>query len=127
MIHFINVSSIGVSREAQLRAASLLEVISKSCLGNEAPMFDNFFDCSRLLMAERWNKLRNAIAKNEELLRFPDLPLQYCIFAKKFVETYPGKYISEKLISHHIHYLLEFLFFFLNLIFDGGNEMHFVK
>ncbi|KAL8550532.1 hypothetical protein ACS0TY_009093 [Phlomoides rotata] len=91
MVKFITVSSIGVSKEAQLRAASLLEIISASCQRNKAPKFDNFFECSRLLMTERWNKFRNAaIGENEELLHFPELPLHYCIFAKKSVETYPA-------------------------------------
>lgn len=94
MVKFMMVSTIGVSKEAQLRAASLLEIISGSCEINKAPKIDNFFEYSRLLMAERWNKLKHAFGKNEDLLRSPDFPLNYCIFAKKFVETYPGKLIN---------------------------------
>lgn len=95
MVKFINVSSIGVSKEAQLRAASLLQAISASCKRNEAPKYDNFFECSRLLMAERWNKFRDVVGKKQGILHFPELPQNYCTYANKFVETYPGKVIFE--------------------------------
>ncbi|KAL8532694.1 hypothetical protein ACS0TY_009054 [Phlomoides rotata] len=86
MVDFVDINTIGVSQEAQLRAASLLEFISTSC---HKPKLDNFFEYSELLMAERWNKLKNALAKNE-LLHIPELPQHYCNFAKKFVETHPA-------------------------------------
>ncbi|KAL8532692.1 hypothetical protein ACS0TY_009052 [Phlomoides rotata] len=86
MVQFMSLTTIGVSKEAQLRAASILEHISASC---QKPKVHNFFEYIRFLMEERWNKLRNALAKNE-LLQLPELPKQYCIYTKELVEAYPA-------------------------------------
>ncbi|KAG6397600.1 hypothetical protein SASPL_143769 [Salvia splendens] len=52
---FMEISTIGVSKEAQLRAITILSMIST----NSCP--SNFFEFGRSVMAERWKKLREAL------------------------------------------------------------------
>ncbi|KAG8366084.1 hypothetical protein BUALT_Bualt17G0039100 [Buddleja alternifolia] len=89
MVKFIQVNTIGVSKEAQLRAANIMEIISLSCQRSKPRELANFFEYSQNLMVERWNKLRNAI-KNNELFRVSKFPLQFCNFTRDFTETYPA-------------------------------------
>ncbi|KAI3467565.1 hypothetical protein Pfo_024228 [Paulownia fortunei] len=89
MVKFIEINTIGVSKEAQLRAASILEIISLSCQRHKPRDLENFFEHSHHLMAERWKKLRDAL-KNNELFYVPKFPIQYCNFTRDFTETYPA-------------------------------------
>ncbi|KAK6160221.1 hypothetical protein DH2020_003602 [Rehmannia glutinosa] len=89
MVKFIEINTIGVSKEAQLRAANILEIISLSCQKQRPRDLDNFFEHSHQLMAERWKKLRNAV-KNNQLFYVPKFPNHYCNFTNEFTETYPG-------------------------------------
>ncbi|XP_016546694.2 L-tryptophan--pyruvate aminotransferase 1 [Capsicum annuum] len=86
MIKFMEVSTIGVSKEAQLRAAKILGVISDSCVN---PTLDNFFEYSQSLLTDRWQRLRQVVKAND-LYVLQKYPLQYCLFTKKFYETHPA-------------------------------------
>ncbi|GER37028.1 tryptophan aminotransferase related 2 [Striga asiatica] len=88
MVKFIEINTIGVSKEAQLRAANILEMISLSCTQPNTRI-PNFFKHSRHLMAQRWTKLREAI-NNNSLFHVAKFPKQYCNFSGEFVETYPA-------------------------------------
>ncbi|KAH0724983.1 hypothetical protein KY284_000848 [Solanum tuberosum] len=50
MTKFMEISTVGVSNEAQLRAAKILEVVSNSCLDFT---LENFFEYSQSLMTDR--------------------------------------------------------------------------
>ncbi|KAL7133139.1 hypothetical protein ABFS83_12G120500 [Erythranthe nasuta] len=90
MVKFIEVSSIGVSKEAQNRAATILEIISLSCsTKSDDNKLEHFFEYSHALMAERWKKLREAI-KNNKLFHLAKFPKLHCNFAKDYTETYPA-------------------------------------
>ncbi|KAK4429798.1 Tryptophan aminotransferase-related protein 2 [Sesamum alatum] len=89
MVKFIEVNTIGVSKEAQLRAANILETISLSCQQHKPRDLDNFFECSQRLMAERWKKLRDVV-DNNDLFYVPKFPIQFCNFTRDFTETYPA-------------------------------------
>ncbi|KAG8383223.1 hypothetical protein BUALT_Bualt05G0162100 [Buddleja alternifolia] len=89
MVKFIEVNTIGVSKEAQLRAANILETISVSCQKIKSRDLENFFEYSHNLLVERWKKLREAIKKNE-LFCVAKFPLQYCNFSGDFTESYPA-------------------------------------
>ncbi|KAK4724194.1 hypothetical protein R3W88_026973 [Solanum pinnatisectum] len=99
MTKFMEVSTIGVSKEAQLRAAMILEVISDSCLD---PKMENFFEYSQSLMTDRWKRLRQVVMAND-LFVLQKYPLQYCIFTKDFYESRPGNY---KRLQCHIFFLV---------------------
>ncbi|KAK4402758.1 Tryptophan aminotransferase-related protein 2 [Sesamum angolense] len=89
MVKFIEINTIGVSKEAQLRAANILETVSLSCQRHKPRDLENFFECSQRLMAERWKKLREVV-DNTELFFVPKFPIQFCNFTRDFTETYPA-------------------------------------
>ncbi|KAJ4791202.1 Tryptophan aminotransferase-related protein 2 [Rhynchospora pubera] len=89
MVKFIEMNSIGVSKDSQVRAARILQVISD---GYELPDPDSttsFFHFSRRLLADRWQRLRRAV---EESGRFslPQFSSKFCEFTKEHTETYPA-------------------------------------
>lgn len=90
MVKFIEINTIGVSKEAQQRAAKILEVISDSCSQTvRPPELDNFFYYSQHLLTGRWKKLRE-IVKCNGLFTLPKFPLQYCNFTGDFTKAHPG-------------------------------------
>ncbi|PIN09986.1 L-tryptophan--pyruvate aminotransferase [Handroanthus impetiginosus] len=89
MVKFMEINTIGVSKEAQLRAANILEIISLSCQKHKPHDLENFFKYSHRLMVQRWKKLRDA-AKNNELFYVPKFPHRYCKFSRDYTETYPA-------------------------------------
>ncbi|XP_049403727.1 L-tryptophan--pyruvate aminotransferase 1-like [Solanum stenotomum] len=86
MTKFIEISTIGVSKEAQLRAAKILEVVSDSCLD---PKMENFFEYSQSLMSDRWKRLRQVVIANDFFV-LQKYPFQYCLFTKDFCESHPA-------------------------------------
>ncbi|KAK2977467.1 hypothetical protein RJ640_016095 [Escallonia rubra] len=89
MTKFIEINTIGVSKESQLRAAKILGAISDSCLPFGPSKYDNFFEYSKTLMAERWDKLR-AVVKRSNIFSLPKYPNQYCLFAGDSSEAHPA-------------------------------------
>ncbi|KAL1539335.1 L-tryptophan--pyruvate aminotransferase [Salvia divinorum] len=83
MVKFMEISTIGVSKEAQLRAISILEMIST----NSCP--SNFLGFGQSVMAERWKKLREAL-KGTDVLQVPDFPPQHCNFKRDYNECHPA-------------------------------------
>ncbi|XP_057948978.1 L-tryptophan--pyruvate aminotransferase 1-like isoform X4 [Malania oleifera] len=61
MTKFIELNTIGVSKESQLRAARILQVIHQDYHDLESPTKLNFFEYARCLMTERWYKLRELL------------------------------------------------------------------
>ncbi|KAF2301638.1 hypothetical protein GH714_028453 [Hevea brasiliensis] len=86
MIKFIEVSSIGVSKESQLRAAKILGVVIEGCQDSAS---ENFFEYSQCLMAERWEKLRDVVKKSQ-IFSLPKYPQEWCNFTSKYVESHPA-------------------------------------
>ncbi|KAJ9169501.1 hypothetical protein P3X46_017688 [Hevea brasiliensis] len=86
MIKFIEVSSIGVSKESQLRAAKILGVVIEGCQHSAS---ENFFEYSQCLMAERWEKLRDVVKKSQ-IFSLPKYPQEWCNFTSKYVESHPA-------------------------------------
>ncbi|CAL5418894.1 unnamed protein product [Camellia sinensis] len=89
MIKFMEVSTIGVSKESQIRAAKILGVISDSCLPVPPPDPINFFKFSQNLMVQRWDELREVVG-HSEIFSLPEYPQDYCLFTGKFTETHPA-------------------------------------
>ncbi|XP_019196312.1 PREDICTED: L-tryptophan--pyruvate aminotransferase 1-like [Ipomoea nil] len=87
MIKFVDVSTIGVSKDSQLRAAKILETVSDSC--STAADIENFFVFSRNILKERWNRLRELV-KVADLFTLLKYPIQYCRFAKDMADTIPA-------------------------------------
>ncbi|WCJ38496.1 tryptophan aminotransferase related 1 [Euphorbia peplus] len=90
MIKFIEMSSIGVSKESQIRAAKILDVTGESCQNFEGGVnSDNFFEYSHFQMAERWRKLRDVV-KDSKMFVLPKYTQEYCNFNGKYFGSYPG-------------------------------------
>ncbi|XP_031101174.1 L-tryptophan--pyruvate aminotransferase 1-like [Ipomoea triloba] len=89
MTKFIEISTIGVSKESQLRAAKILGLVSDSCTTSFNPQFQNFFQYTHTLMYQRWQKLRQVV-KASHLFTLQKYPIQYCHFARDFTETLPA-------------------------------------
>ncbi|XP_004239606.2 L-tryptophan--pyruvate aminotransferase 1 [Solanum lycopersicum] len=86
MTKFMEISTIGVCKEAQLRAAKILKVVSDSCLD---PKMENFFEYSQSLMTNRWQRLRQVVMASDFFV-LQKYPLQYCLFTKDFCEAHPA-------------------------------------
>lgn len=92
MTKFIEMSSLGVSKDSQQRAAKIMGVISDGyenckCTNNN----DLFFDHCHQVMAGRWERLRQVVERNG-IFTLPKYPKQYCLFAGDSTEPHPGNY-----------------------------------
>lgn len=84
MTTFIEINTIGVSKDSQIRAAKILQAVSDSCDGDES-----FFDYSYKLMEKRWKKIREAVDKTE-LFSLPDFPPEICSFSGRSFGQLPA-------------------------------------
>ncbi|MCD7462435.1 hypothetical protein HAX54_048539 [Datura stramonium] len=87
MTKFIELNTIGVSKEAQLRAAKILEVICDSCLDST---LDNFFEHNQSVMSERWQRLRQVVKDSDQFFTLQKYSSQYCLFKGNFYESHPA-------------------------------------
>lgn len=88
MTKYIEINTIGVSKDSQVRAAKVLKVISDNSEGpNEG---DSFFEFSYRVMAKRWKQLREAVQQSG-LFSVSDFPPQLCMFLNRVFEPQPGK------------------------------------
>lgn len=94
MIKFIEVNTIGVSKESQLRTAKILGVVSDSCLLVDSPEIENFFEYGQRIMAERWKRLRDVV-KRTEVFSLPKYPIVYCNFTREYTEAHPGTTVVD--------------------------------
>ncbi|KMT10657.1 hypothetical protein BVRB_5g117730 [Beta vulgaris subsp. vulgaris] len=87
MTKFIELSSIGVSKDSQLRAAKILQAVSDSCEhGGESR---SFFEVSYQNIAGRWKKLREAV-KESGILSTPEFPSAFCQYKNQTFSTQPA-------------------------------------
>ncbi|KAG8067306.1 hypothetical protein GUJ93_ZPchr0005g15490 [Zizania palustris] len=89
MNKFIELNTIGVSKDSQLRAAKILKAISDGY--EHAPAAgdrNRLFHFARRHMMARWGALRAAVAASG-LFSLPDELPGYCTFAKETVAAYP--------------------------------------
>lgn len=81
MTKFMEISTIGVSKDSQIRAAKILDVISdshehKDSFDGISPFFDHSYDH----MTRRWQQLREAVNKGK-LFSLPVSPTAVCTFS----------------------------------------------
>ncbi|XP_068308599.1 tryptophan aminotransferase-related protein 2-like [Pyrus communis] len=90
MIKFIELNTIGVSRDSQLRAAKILEVMTNTSenLGS-FDSHESFFKISYHLMAERWQLLRAAVNRSREF-SLPDFTPGFCHFLNQDSQPQPA-------------------------------------
>ncbi|KAK9926837.1 hypothetical protein M0R45_024046 [Rubus argutus] len=90
MTKFIELNTIGVSRDSQLRAAKILEVMTDTSqnLGS-SELGESFFRISYHLMAERWELLRAAV-NNGRMFSLPDFAPGFCHFLQQETQPQPA-------------------------------------
>jgi L-tryptophan---pyruvate aminotransferase len=91
MTKFIELNTIGVSKDAQLRAAKVLKAVSDGyeLAAAEGKPAHRLFDFGRRKMAERWSMLREAAAASGAF-SLPEETSDYCSFANETAATNPG-------------------------------------
>ncbi|XP_058088261.1 tryptophan aminotransferase-related protein 2-like [Magnolia sinica] len=92
MTKYVELNTIGVSKDSQLRAAKILRAVRGGYEGEQESGDGEtlkFFDFGRLLMAERWDRLRDAVRKNP-IFSLPEFPTAYCNFAGESGTSHPA-------------------------------------
>ncbi|KAK3037545.1 hypothetical protein RJ639_030353 [Escallonia herrerae] len=90
MTKFIEINTIGVSKDSQLRAAKVLQAVSDSYDRDGIPKESKaFFEYGYNLMAERWRNLRAAVNMSG-LFSLPDFPVEVCTFSRRAFEPQPA-------------------------------------
>nr|CAD1842906.1 unnamed protein product [Ananas comosus var. bracteatus] len=90
MVKFIELNTIGVSKDSQLRAAKLLKVVSDGYeLERADEHTDRLFDFGRRIMAARWERLREVV-KASGIFSLPEFPDGFCEFTKERTGIYPA-------------------------------------
>ena len=102
MIKFIELNTIGVSRDSQLRAAKILEVLTNTTEKHgSSDSGESFFEISYHLMEDRWQLLRAAV-NNGRMFSLPDFAPGFCHFLQQETQPQPGKGKYHKLLMTDI-------------------------
>ncbi|XP_058767078.1 tryptophan aminotransferase-related protein 2-like [Vicia villosa] len=89
MTKFIELNSIGVSKDSQLRAAKILSAVSDSCKQENSLEGDSFFEFSHKVMTKRWKLLREVVDRGE-LFSLPQFSPAFCNFFNQVLEPQPA-------------------------------------
>lgn len=90
MTKFIEINTIGVSKDSQVRAAKILQTVSDGYDHvRTAEQNENFFEYAYSHMVNRWKDLRAAVKKSGHF-SLPDFPPGMCTFSKRVFEPQPG-------------------------------------
>ncbi|WOG89189.1 hypothetical protein DCAR_0208425 [Daucus carota subsp. sativus] len=90
MTRYIEISTIGVSKDSQLRAAKILQTLSDQYnTTNNAEGKERFFDYSYNVMLKRWKELRAAVDNNEKF-SLPKFSPDNCTFRGQSFEPQPA-------------------------------------
>ncbi|GJM94734.1 hypothetical protein PR202_ga11407 [Eleusine coracana subsp. coracana] len=91
MVYFVDRSTIGVSKDSQLRATKILGVVSDAYeLPHAAGAPPRLFGFARRRLAERWRALRAAVAASSGAFSLQEETSGYCNFAKQTVAACPA-------------------------------------
>lgn len=91
MTKFIELNTIGVSKDSQLRAAKVLRAVSDSCEQEG----ESFFKFSYNLMAHRWKQLKEAVERSG-MFSVPNFSPAFCTFFTQVLEPQPGNNNNNK-------------------------------
>ena len=109
MTKFVELNTIGVSKDSQLRAAKVLRAVSDGYDVDEPSSSHRLFDFGRRKMVERWSMLRAAAAASG-IFSLPEEITGHCNFGNETAANNPGTYVvlshrrrrtSRVLISSH--------------------------
>ncbi|KAL6608289.1 hypothetical protein ACP70R_041352 [Stipagrostis hirtigluma subsp. patula] len=88
MIKFMELNTIGVSKDSQLRAAKILRAVNDGYKVSPGDEKSCLFHFGRRQMAERWRTLRAAVAASG-IFSLPEEIPGYCNFAKETTTSNP--------------------------------------
>ena len=105
MTKFIELNTIGVSKDSQLRAAKVLRAVSDS-IEQEGSYEEgeSFFKYSYNLMSQRWKQLREAVERSG-MFSLPSFSAAFCTFFSQVLEPQPG---NNKAFEFHSSLLINF-------------------
>lgn len=89
MATFVQSSSMGVSKESQTRAAKIIGVVCDGYQNFKSSESELFFEYSKRLVKERWEKFREAVEQSM-VFTVAKYPKAYCNFTNEISETYPS-------------------------------------
>ena len=107
MIEYITISSIGVSKESQFRAAKIIEVVCNGIQNVGSVKSENFFEYARNILSKRWQKLRETTQNSEHLI-LSKYPQEHCLFSGKLTENLSGTYVMFNLYKNALSLLKKF-------------------
>ncbi|MCL7037987.1 hypothetical protein MKW94_028980, partial [Papaver nudicaule] len=87
MTKFIELNTIGVSKDSQLRAAKILRAVSDSC--TDSANSESFFEFGHRLMTQRWKQLRDAV-RTSGMFSLPEFTSDFCNYYEKYSELHPA-------------------------------------
>lgn len=90
MVKYIELNTIGVSKDSQLRAAKVLRTVSDSSGMAHHFEGETFFGFSHRSMELRWTSLREAVNKSG-IFSLPDFTPEFCNYWSRVFEPLPGK------------------------------------
>ncbi|KAM6594423.1 tryptophan aminotransferase-related protein 2 [Cannabis sativa] len=91
MTKFVELNTIGVSKDSQIRAAKILEVVADSCEQSGSSDFEeSFFEFSYHLMEKRWQQLRETVSKSGGIFSLPQFSPAFCHFHSKVLQPHPA-------------------------------------
>ncbi|XP_015882478.3 tryptophan aminotransferase-related protein 2 isoform X1 [Ziziphus jujuba] len=93
MTKFIELNTIGVSKDSQLRAAKVLKVVADSCektrTSSSSEYNESFFQFSYRVMDQRWQQLREVV-NSSSVFSLPDFPPDFCHYHGQVLEPRPA-------------------------------------
>ncbi|KAF5185454.1 Tryptophan aminotransferase-related protein [Thalictrum thalictroides] len=90
MTKYIELNTIGVSKDSQLRAAKILRTLTDSCENMEkTDHTECFFKDGHLIMAERWGQLRDAVQRSG-MFSLPQFSPDFCNYKGTVTEPHPA-------------------------------------
>jgi len=101
MVKFMELNTIGVSKDSQLRAAKILKAVCDGYELSPAKEANRLFHFAQRKMAERWSKLRATVAASG-IFSLPDEVSGYCTFAKEIVTANPRKHHTSNIVNEYI-------------------------
>ncbi|CAH2033709.1 unnamed protein product [Thlaspi arvense] len=85
MVQYLTISSIGVSKESQTRATTILNELTKTCRTKS----ESFFEYGHEKMKSRWERLREVV-ESGDTFTLPNYPQAFCNFFGKTISTSPA-------------------------------------
>ncbi|RDX93244.1 Tryptophan aminotransferase-related protein 4, partial [Mucuna pruriens] len=95
MLTYLELNTVGVSRDTQLRALKLLDVVLEEVDGRET-----IFQFAYTIMKDRWARLKQIISKSKHF-SLQKHSSHYCTFFKRVRDPSPVKYFGFDFLTAH--------------------------